>query len=64
VRSRAAAEYALQWIETLQKMAEAWPGWRSQKEKDHVFAQFEEARVVYRGLLSEASAVTNGSGRP
>ena len=52
VRSRAAADYAVGWIDTLQQMAEPWPGWRSQKEKDHVFAQFEEARRIYirRGM--------------
>jgi dipeptidyl aminopeptidase/acylaminoacyl peptidase len=59
VRSRAAAEYSLKWIDQLQKMAAAWPGWRSQKERDHVFAQFEEARAVYRKFLQEASATSN-----
>jgi dipeptidyl aminopeptidase/acylaminoacyl peptidase len=59
VRSRAAAEYSLKWIDQLQKMAAAWPSWRSQKERDHVFAQFEEARAVYRKFLQEASATSN-----
>jgi hypothetical protein len=54
VRDRAAADYALRWIDKLQKMADAWPGWRSTKEKDHVYGQFEEARQVYRRLASEA----------
>ena len=54
VRNRASAEYALRWIDKLQKLAEAWPGWRSQKEKDHVYAQFDEARRVYRQFASEA----------
>jgi hypothetical protein len=54
VRNRAAADYALRWIDKLQQLAEAWPGWRSQKEKDHVYAQFEEARQVYRRLAGEA----------
>jgi hypothetical protein len=53
VRDRASAEYALRWIDRLQKLAEAWPGWRSQKEKDHVYGQFEEARNVYRRFASE-----------
>ena len=48
VRSRAAADYALQWIDKLQEMADAWPGWRAEKERAHVFAQFDEARQVYR----------------
>ena len=54
VRDRASAEYALRWIDKLQKLAEAWPGWRSQKEKDHTYAQFDEARKVYRQLAAEA----------
>ena len=54
VRSRAAAEYCLKWIDKLQQLAEPWPGWRSQKEKDHVYAQFNEARAVYRKFLQEA----------
>ena len=58
VRDRASAEYALRWIDKLQKLAEAWPGWRSQKEKDHVYGQFEEARKVYRRLASEAGVKT------
>ena len=54
VRSRAAAEYCLKWIDKLQQLAEAWPGWRSQKEKEHVYAQFNQARAVYRKFLQES----------
>ncbi len=54
VRNRAAAEYALQWIDTLQELADAWPGWRAEKERAHVFAQFDEAREVYRRFAREA----------
>ncbi len=54
VRSRAAAEYSIQWIDKLRTMAEAWPGWRSEKEKEHVFAQFDEARRIYQGFLAQA----------
>ncbi len=54
VRDRASAEYALRWIDKLQTLAEAWSGWRSSKEKTHVYAQFDEARKVYRQLASEA----------
>jgi hypothetical protein len=54
VRDRAAADYGLRWIDRLQKQADAWPGWRAQQEKDHVYAQFDEARAVYRRLASEA----------
>jgi TolB protein len=56
VRSLAAANYCLQWIDRLQQQAEAWPGWRSQREKDHVYAQFDEARAVYHRLLAEATS--------
>jgi hypothetical protein len=59
VRNRAAAEYGLRWIDVLQKLTDQWPGWRSQKEKDHVYAQFDEARQVYRKLLSEAATSTD-----
>jgi hypothetical protein len=62
VRSLAAAEYGIQWIDTLQSMAKDWPGWRSQKEMDHVFAQFEEARRIYRGFAREAGRVTEEAG--
>jgi hypothetical protein len=40
----------VRWIGTLQALADAWPGWRAQKERAHVFAQFEEARETYRRL--------------
>ena len=54
VRNRAAADYALQWIDKLQEMADAWPGWRAEKERTHVFAQFDEARAVYRRFARES----------
>ena len=53
VRDRSSAEYCLRWIDKLQSLAQAWPGWRSQKEKDHVYRQFDEARQVYRRLGAE-----------
>jgi hypothetical protein len=55
VRNREAADYGIRWIDELQKLADAWPGWRSQREKDHVFGQFEEARQIYRQRGSEAT---------
>ena len=54
IRNRASAEYFITWIDKLRKMAEAWPGWRSQAEKDKVFAQFEQAKAVYAARASEA----------
>jgi TolB protein len=55
IRNRASAEYFIRWIDKLRGMADAWLGWRSQKEKDHVFAQFDEARRVYERLAREAA---------
>ncbi len=37
-------------------LALADPGWRSQWEKDHVMAQFEEARQIYRKFALEATS--------
>ena len=54
IRSAEAADYALRWIDKLQAMAEEWPGWRSDREREHVYAQFEEAREVYRRRGAEA----------
>ncbi len=54
VRDRTAAEYSIRWIDKLRQMAEEWPGWRSQTERDHVFAQFDEARKIYEGFAEEA----------
>lgn len=55
VRSAAAATYCLSWIDKLRQMAEAWPGWRSQREKSHVYAQFDAARAVYQRFREEAA---------
>ena len=54
IRSAEAADYSIAWIDKLQEMAEAWPDWRSQSEKDHVYGQFEEARAIYRAFKAEA----------
>jgi TolB protein len=56
IRSAEAADYAIRWIDKLQTMAEEWPGWRSQREQDHVYAQFEEARQIYRRRGEEAGS--------
>jgi dipeptidyl aminopeptidase/acylaminoacyl peptidase len=55
-RDRASAEYSIRWIDKLQELAEAWPGWRSEKEKEHVFGQFEEAREIYRQFSRDAGS--------
>ena len=54
VRDRTSAEYSIRWIDKLRAMAEEWPGWRSERERAHVFAQFDEARAIYEGFLTEA----------
>lgn len=54
IRSRESAEYFLRWIDKLHGMAEEWSWWRSNREKKHVYAQFDEARRRYRALAEEA----------
>ena len=54
IRSAEAAGYALRWIDRLEAMADEWPGWRSEREREHVFAQFEQAREVYRRRGAQA----------
>ena len=54
VRSRPAANYGIRWVDKLHQMAEEWPGWRSQQERDHVFSQFDEARKIYERFAEEA----------
>ena len=54
IRSRESAEYFTRWIDKLRSMAEAWPWWRSDREKNHVFGQFDEARRKYAQLAAEA----------
>ncbi|MDA1372421.1 MAG: CehA/McbA family metallohydrolase [Proteobacteria bacterium] len=51
IRNPESASYALEWIDKLQELAEAWPGWRSDAEKAHVYGQFDAARQVYRNKL-------------
>jgi len=46
----------LKWIDMLEIMADAWPGWHDPQEKRRVFADYERARVVYRQRLDEATA--------
>jgi hypothetical protein len=54
IRNRDSAEYFIRWIDKLHHMAEEWPWWRSEAEKRHVFAQFDEARGIYEKLAREA----------
>jgi TolB protein len=54
IRNKESAQYFITWIDKLRKMAEAHPGWRSQAEKDKVFAQFDRAKAVYAERAAEA----------
>jgi len=54
IRSREDAEYFVQWIDDITEMAEEHPGWRSQREKDHVLGQFREARAILEQRATEA----------
>ena len=54
IRDRASSEYYVTWIDVLTKMASEHPGWRSDKEKAHVLAQFREAREIFVKRAAEA----------
>jgi TolB protein len=55
IRSQASADYFVRWIDKLTAMAQKDPGWRSDKEKAHVLAQFKEARDIYVARGKEAA---------
>ncbi len=52
IRNKESADYFVRWIDKLKTMVEQHPGWRSEKEKQHVLAQLQEAQDIYvqRGL--------------
>jgi len=54
IRDRASAEYFIRWVDKLRPEVEKWPWWASQVEKDHVMAQYEEARRIYEKLAEES----------
>jgi hypothetical protein len=54
IRNRESAQYFIRWLDKLKVMAEQWPGWGSQLEKDRVFAQIREARQRYEQFAKEA----------
>jgi len=56
IRNPQSADYFVRWIDKLTQMAETHPGWRSEKEKQHVLGQFREARDVYVRLGNEGRA--------
>ena len=58
IRDAASAEYGIRWIEKLTAMAEASPGWRSEREWREVHYQFLQAKSVYERLRAEAGGST------
>jgi hypothetical protein len=54
IRSAASADYFTRWIDELTKLTKAHPGWRSDWEKEHVLAQYREARAIYERRRDEA----------
>lgn len=59
VRDLASAEYSIEWIDILKTLADQHPGWRSEQEREHVFAQFEEAQNIYQQFADEAKTLRN-----
>jgi Tol biopolymer transport system component len=55
IRDRASAEYFVKWIDRLNEMASAHPGWRSDREKAHVLGQFAEAQAIFRQRAADAA---------
>jgi len=53
IRSKEDAEYFIDWIGEITRQAEAHPGWRSEREKEHVLSQFAEARQVFERRAEE-----------
>ena len=47
IRNRQSADYFVRWIDRLTEMAAEHPGWRSDREREHVLQQFLQARAVY-----------------
>ncbi len=47
IRSREDAEYFIRWIDSITQQAKEHPGWRSEKEKQHVLGQFQAARKIF-----------------
>ncbi len=54
IRSKADAQYFVQWIDDITKIWSSSTMWRSDREKQHVLAQFAEARKVYERQIQEA----------
>jgi TolB protein len=55
IRSKADAEYFIKWIDDITVMARDDPGWRSDREREHVLRQFAAARTVFEQRAAEAA---------
>ena len=55
IRSREDAEYFIRWIDDIARQAREHPGWRSDKEREHVLGQFQQAREVFEQRALEAA---------
>ena len=53
IRSRDDAEYFIRWIDDIARQAREHPGWRSDKEREHVLGQFQQAREVFEQRARE-----------
>ncbi len=55
IRSAEDAEYFIRWIDDISRQAREHPGWRSDREREHVLGQFEEARAIFEQRAREAA---------
>ena len=53
IRSKADAEYFVRWIDDISQQARMHSGWRSEREREHVLGQFDEAREVFLRRAAE-----------
>ncbi len=55
IRSAEDARYFVRWIDDIAKQAREHPGWRSDREREHVLGQFSQARAVFEQRAREAN---------
>ncbi|HZS51872.1 MAG TPA: CehA/McbA family metallohydrolase [Bryobacterales bacterium] len=55
IRSAEDAQYFIRWIDDITRQAGQHSGWRSDKERQHVLAQFAEARRIFEQRRKEAA---------
>ena len=54
IRSKASAEYFIEWVNRLRKEMSDGKLWRTEAERSRAFAQLDEALAVYRARAAEA----------